>query len=87
MSKIKFHIGLITISIVGACKTTAPPKQTVAEAQPLLEIGKEQFSLDDYQDSYNKNKFASDSTKALTPEEYLPLYTDMKIKVLQAKSY
>lgn len=86
MSKIQFHIGLITISLVSACKTAAPPKQTVAEAQPLLEIGKEQFSIDDYQDSYNKNKFASDSTKALSPEEYLPLYTDLKIKVLQARS-
>ena len=70
MSKIQFHIGLITISLVSACKTAAPPKQTVAETQPLLEIGKEQFSIDDYQDSYNKNKFASDSTKALSPEEY-----------------
>lgn len=86
MSKTKFHIGLITISLVSACKTSAPPQQTVAETQPLLEIGKEQFSLDDYQDYYNKNKFASDSTKALTPEEYLPLYTDLKIKVLQAKA-
>jgi peptidyl-prolyl cis-trans isomerase SurA len=86
MSKIKYHIGFITISLVSACKTTAPPQQTVTETQPLIEIGKEQFSLDDYQDSYNKNKFASDSTKALTPEEYLPLYTDLKIKVLQAKA-
>ncbi|ACT93716.1 PpiC-type peptidyl-prolyl cis-trans isomerase [Dyadobacter fermentans DSM 18053] len=86
MSKIQFHIGLITISLVSACKTSAPPQQTVTEAQPLVEIGKEQFSIDDYQDSYNKNKFASDSTKALSPEEYLPLYTDLKIKVLQARS-
>ncbi|MCF0070646.1 peptidylprolyl isomerase [Dyadobacter sp. CY261] len=86
MSKIQFHIGLVTISLVSACKTSAPPQQTATETQPLLEIGSERFSLDDYQDSYNKNKFASDSTKALTPEEYLSLYTDLKIKVLQAKS-
>ncbi|GGN02648.1 hypothetical protein GCM10010967_41670 [Dyadobacter beijingensis] len=86
MSKIQFHIGLITITLVSACKTSAPPQQTVTETQPLLAIGNEQFSIDDYQDSYNKNKFASDSTRALTPEEYLPVYTDLKMKVLQAKS-
>jgi len=32
-----------------------------------------------------KNKFASDSSKSLTPQEYLNLYTDLKIKVLEAK--
>nr|WP_295921334.1 peptidylprolyl isomerase [uncultured Dyadobacter sp.] len=86
MSKFQFHIGFITIFIVTACKTSAPPVQTVAETQPLIEIGNEQFSIDEYQDSYNKNKFASDSAKPLTPEEYLPLYTDQKVKVLQAKA-
>ncbi|WP_215232352.1 peptidylprolyl isomerase [Dyadobacter linearis] len=68
-----------------SCKTSAPPKQAVTEEQPLLEIGNEKFSIDEYQDSYNKNKFASDSTKELTPKEYLDLYTDVKIKVMQAK--
>ena len=68
-----------------SCKTAAPPQQTVAEEKPLLEIGNEKFSIDEYQNAYNKNKFASDSTKELTPEEYLAQYTDLKIKVLQAK--
>ncbi|MHA4738742.1 peptidylprolyl isomerase [Dyadobacter sp. MSC1_007] len=85
MSKIPFHICLLFIFIVASCKTTAPPKQAVVETQPLLEIGSEKFSIDDYQDYYNKNKFASDSTRTLSPEEYLPLYTDLKIKVMQAK--
>lgn len=85
MSKIPFHICLPFLFIVASCKTTAPPQQVVVETQPLLEIGNEKFSLDDYQDHYNKNKFASDSTRTLSPEEYLPLYTDLKIKVMQAK--
>ncbi|KAA0991830.1 peptidylprolyl isomerase [Dyadobacter aurulentus] len=68
-----------------SCKTAAPPQQTVAEDKPLLEIGNEKFSIDEYQSAYNKNKFASDSTKELTPGEYLEQYTDLKIKVLQAK--
>ncbi|WAC09393.1 peptidylprolyl isomerase [Dyadobacter pollutisoli] len=85
MFKTPFNICLLVIFIVSSCKTTAPPQKVVTEARPLLEIGNETFSIDEYEDSYNKNKYASDSAKALTPEEYLSLYTDTKIKVLQAK--
>jgi peptidyl-prolyl cis-trans isomerase SurA len=85
MFKTTFNICLLAIFIVSSCKTTAPPQKVVTEARPLLEIGNETFSIDEYEDAYNKNKFASDSAKALTPEEYLTLYTDIKIKVLQAK--
>ncbi|NIJ53113.1 peptidylprolyl isomerase [Dyadobacter arcticus] len=75
----------ITIFIVCSCKTTAPPPKVVTETAPLLEIGNHKFSLEEYQEAYNKNKFATDSTKELSPQEYLALYTDLKIKVLQAK--
>ncbi|MCE6989409.1 peptidylprolyl isomerase [Dyadobacter sp. CY323] len=85
MIKRPLYFYLIALSLFHSCKTAAPPKQVVTETAPLLEIGTEKFSLEEYQDSYNKNKFATDSTKELTPEEYLALYTDLKIKVLQAK--
>ncbi|WP_221390846.1 peptidylprolyl isomerase [Dyadobacter sp. NIV53] len=77
---------LISISIFTACKRPAPPQTIVsAEIPALVEIGNEKFSPADFQDSYAKNKSVSDSSESLTPVEYLNLYTDLKIKVLQAK--
>ncbi|TLU99406.1 peptidylprolyl isomerase [Dyadobacter luticola] len=86
MFKASLRYYFIAFLIVSSCKTATPPKQVVAETPPLLEIGNEQFSISDFQDAYNRNKFATDSTKELSPQEYLPLYTDLKIKVLQAKN-
>ena len=87
MPKIQYNIALLAVLAVSSCKTTAPPQQAavVTETPALLEIGNEKFSIEDYQDSYNKNKNASDSTRELTPEEYFNLYKDLKIKVLHAK--
>jgi peptidyl-prolyl cis-trans isomerase SurA len=76
---------LFFLIIVLGCKTT-PPVQLVKTPPVLVEIGTEQFSPEDFQESYTKNRFASDSAKGLTPQEYLPLYTDLKIKVMQARS-
>jgi peptidyl-prolyl cis-trans isomerase SurA len=81
----KYNIYLLAVLAASSCKTTAPPQQVVTETQPLLSIGTENFSIEDYQESYNRNKNASDSTEALSPEQYLELYKDLKIKVLQAK--
>lgn len=85
MFKFPFKFCLFVIFIASSCRTSAPPVQVEQTSSALVEIGNEKFSLEEYQESYNKNKFASDSGKALTPEDYLPLYTDLKIKVLQAK--
>jgi peptidyl-prolyl cis-trans isomerase SurA len=79
------HIFIFALFTIISCKTSTPPQQAAAQEQPLLEIGDEKFSIDEYQDAYNKNRFASDSTKELSPKEYLALYTDQKIKVLDAK--
>lgn len=77
---------LILISIISSCKKPTPTQQIIpAEVMPLLEIGNETFSQAEFQDSYEKNKFASDSARSLTPTEYLSLFSDLKIKVLQAK--
>jgi len=79
-------IFLISTFIFSSCrKQPAPPKIIPIENQALVEIGNEKFSQTEFQESYEKNKFASDSSKSLTPQEYLGLYTDLKIKVLQAK--
>ena len=86
MFKPVFIFCLISISIFTSCRKPAPSQKIVfTEVPPLLEIGNEKFSPDDFQDSYDKNKFASDSSRSLTPAEYINLYSDLKIKVLQAK--
>jgi peptidyl-prolyl cis-trans isomerase SurA len=81
----RLPLTLLAISLIVSCKTK-PPVQQVTQQQPVLvEIGNEKFSPDDFQDSFTKNRFASDSSKGLSPQEYLTLYTDLKLKVLQAK--
>ena len=86
MFKTLFIFCLISISFFTSCKKPAsPPKNISVEVPALLEIGNKKFSQAEFLDSYEKNKFASDSLKSLTPEEYLGLYTDLKIKVLQAQ--
>jgi peptidyl-prolyl cis-trans isomerase SurA len=87
MFKSVFILCLISVSLFVSCKKTAPSQQLITTEVPaLVEIGNEKFSQADFQDSYEKNKFAADSSKMLTPEEYLTLYTDLKTKVLQAKA-
>ncbi|QRR01094.1 peptidylprolyl isomerase [Dyadobacter sandarakinus] len=86
MSQFPSKIYILTALAAASCKTSTPPQQTVQqEAAPVIEIGAEKISLDDFQESYSKNKYAEDSTRVLSPSEYLNLYTDLKIKVLQAK--
>jgi peptidyl-prolyl cis-trans isomerase SurA len=87
MLKPLFIFCLITISILTSCRKPAPVQQIIpVQTDALVEIGSEKFSPADFLDSYEKNKSASDSLKPLSPEEYLNLYTDLKIKVLQAKN-
>ena len=82
----RLPITLLATAIIVSCKTKPPVQQVVSQQPVLVEIGNEKFSPDDFQDSFSKNRFASDSSKGLSPQEYLPLYTDLKIKVLQAKA-
>ncbi len=76
---------LFFLIAVSSCKTKPPVQQVVQQPAALIEIGNEKFSAEDFQESYSKNKFATDSARGLTPQEYLPLYTELKLKVLQAR--
>ncbi len=86
MLKYPIIISLLSAVIFNSCKTSAPKTQVVSETPALIQIGNEKFSATDFLDSYTKNKFASDSVKELTPEEYLPVYRDQKIKMLAAQN-
>lgn len=78
-------LAALTTILIVSCKTKPPVTQATQQQPPLLEIGSEKFSAEDFQESFTKNRFASDSSKGLSPQEYLPLYTDLKLKVLHAK--
>ena len=86
MLKYRLIIPLLSAVILNSCKTSAPKTQAVPETPALIEIGNEKFTATDFLDSYTKNKFASDSVKELTPEEYLAVYKNEKVKILAAKS-
>ncbi|MCF0054320.1 peptidylprolyl isomerase [Dyadobacter sp. CY356] len=85
MLKYPILISLLSAVIFNSCKTSAPKTQVVTETPALIQIGTEKFTATDFLDSYTKNKFASDSVKELTAEEYLPVYRDQKIKMLAAR--
>ncbi|CAG4993074.1 Chaperone SurA [Dyadobacter sp. CECT 9275] len=87
MRKYQYIFLSFALLLFNSCKKPAPTKQIVSSGTPaLVEIGGQKFSPAEFKDSYEKNKFASDSSQALTPAEYLVLYTDQKLKVLNAKS-
>lgn len=85
MFKYPIIVTLLSAVIFNSCKTSAPKTSVVPETPALLEIGDQKFSASEFLESYSKNKFASDSTKELSAEEYLPIYKDLKIKLLEAK--
>jgi peptidyl-prolyl cis-trans isomerase SurA len=86
MLKYRLIIPLLSAVILNSCKTSAPKTKAVTETPALLEVGNQKFLATDFLDAYTKNKFASDSVKELTPEEYLLLYKEQKIKILAAQS-
>ncbi|GAA4435012.1 hypothetical protein GCM10023091_10770 [Ravibacter arvi] len=81
-------IGVIAI-LLESCKTT-PPAVTnstpvPAEEPVLVQLGDKQYTTRDFAASYEKNKYTTGSDKPLTAEEYLDLFTNMKLKVLAAQ--
>jgi peptidyl-prolyl cis-trans isomerase SurA len=84
ISRLPLLLGLVATA--WSCNTKPPVTQAIQhEQQPLIELGSAMFSSEDFQDSFLKNRFGIDSTKGLSPQEYIPIYTDLKRKVLSAK--
>jgi len=80
----------LTAVILESCRTTPPAvtdqsTSTPVEDPVLVQLGDNSFTSRDFAASYEKNKYSVDLEKPLTPEEYLELYTNMKLKVLAAK--
>ena len=75
----------LSIFAVASCKTSTPPQKVQVEKPVILELGNQRFTTEDFTESFNKNRFSNDSTKALSAKEYFELYTNLKLKVLAAR--
>lgn len=79
-------IGIFAIAgLAASCKTSSPP-QTSSEAETpvLVQIGDSAYSPDEFFQSYTKNRFSSDSAKALSAKEYFEIFTATRLKLLAA---
>jgi peptidyl-prolyl cis-trans isomerase SurA len=86
----RFIVIALTAIIFESCKTT-PPATTnniAVEAVPepvIIQLGNQSYTTKDFALSFEKNKHSLNNDKPLSPEEYLDLFTNMKLKVLTAQ--
>ncbi len=78
---------LFFVCIVGflvGCKT-----KPVVQTRPdpvILTIGNQQIKTDEFFQSFTKNQFSADTSKQMAVEDYLELYTNLKLKVIAAQA-
>lgn len=74
--------------LLNACKTSNTPVSIVTQPTPpaLIQLGGQAYSAEDFVNSYDKNKYLADTTQALGVTEYIDLYTNLKLKILDAVS-
>ncbi len=81
-------IGLLSLAgLFVSCKTSVAPTKTPSEPETptLVQIGDETYSPDAFFQSFTKNRFSSDSAKALTAAEYFEVFTKTRLKILAAE--
>lgn len=77
--KINFSALLAVLSLM------ATP--SFAQKDVLIEIGNKKITVDEFTRVYNKNnKQLSDDSEVKTPAEYLDMFVDFKLKVIEAES-
>lgn len=90
MLRSRFIVIAIVAIILESCKTTPPavtntPDSGPAEEPVLVRLGDKSYTTRDFAASFEKNKYSLNSEKPLSPQEYLDLFTNMKLKVLAAQ--
>lgn len=81
-------IGVLGLTgLLVSCKTSVAPTKPPSEPETptLVQIGNDTYSPDEFFQSFTKNRFSSDSAKALSAREYFDLFTTTKLKVLAAE--
>lgn len=86
----RYSIQILAFGLfLSACKTsntTVSTTTTKASETAIVELGDHRYSVEDFVNSYQKNKFLVDSVQGLDIHEYVDLYTNLKLKVLDAIS-
>lgn len=77
--------GLLLAFAVIACKTTAPVVQQLPPQPVILTLGTKAFTTDDFFQSFTKNQLSTDDQKT-DVKDYFELYTNLKLKVLEAET-
>lgn len=77
---------LILLIIAGSCKTAKVLPPPPPPPPVILTIGNQEFKTADFFQSFTKNQFSNDTTKPTGLAEYLELYTNLKLKIIDAQS-
>lgn len=82
-----FTGGLLLTFFVTACSTTKPVVQQTAPPPPvILTLGNKTFTTDDFFQSFTKNQLSADSSQHTDVKQYFDLYTNLKLKVIEAEA-
>ncbi|PWJ58364.1 peptidyl-prolyl cis-trans isomerase SurA [Dyadobacter jejuensis] len=76
----------IPLVVLNACKKPVTVSQVVVKNIPVVEIGNEKIQSSEFLQSYEAYKTTADTLQDLTVEEYLPIFTENRLKLYQAKA-
>ena len=83
----QFSGGFLLALLVTACTTTTPVVQQTAPPKPVvLTLGTKAFTTDDFFQSFTKNQLSADSSQHTDVKQYFDLYTNLKLKVVDAEA-
>lgn len=86
MRYIRLAATIFTVASIYSCKTTPPVQNIVEVKKPFIEIGTKEFTPEDFQKAYQDKKFITNTNNEdLSIEAYLPIYTDARLKILEAQ--
>jgi peptidyl-prolyl cis-trans isomerase SurA len=76
------------LALVYGCKTTQQPQANKVETSPtLMTLGSNQVKVNEFKYVYNKNNASTaDAYSEKSLREYLELYTNFRLKILEAES-
>jgi peptidyl-prolyl cis-trans isomerase SurA len=83
-NRMRYLTFVCALWLLAGCKT-----KPVVHTRPepvILTIGNQQIKTDEFFQSFTKNQFSADSTKQMSVEDYLELYTNLKLKVISAQT-
>jgi len=83
----QFTGGFLLALSITACTTTKPVVQQTPPSQPVvLTLGNKAFTTDDFFQSFTKNQLSADSSQHTDVKQYFDLYTNLKLKVVDAEA-